>query len=191
MKRLDHGSDIPVFEDQALALLCLSKHNIHHCPAQIVSANYLVRKQQSKHGIERPYHPVTEIRFLSRLHRVDVRGPEKINARKTSREQCLLRLALVASEGKPASSRRVRATPAQERERTVRTAITKHSRELDRIVGGYDTQLLVRYRSGVRPQAIDHRVLVREYACERGTVCEVLMQNLFELGVADAKFLAP
>ncbi len=50
MQRLDHGSDISVFENQALALLCLSKHNIHHCPGQVVSPNYLVRKQQPKHG---------------------------------------------------------------------------------------------------------------------------------------------
>jgi hypothetical protein len=28
--RLDHASDIPVLEDDALALLRLSKHNIHH-----------------------------------------------------------------------------------------------------------------------------------------------------------------
>ena len=84
--RLDHGLYISVFEYQALALLCVSKHNIHHCPAQIISANYLVRKQQSKHGIERAYQPVTEIRFLSRLHRVDVGGPEKINARETGCE---------------------------------------------------------------------------------------------------------
>ena len=133
--RLDHGSYISVFEYQALALPCLSKHNIHHRPAQVVSANYLVRKQQSKRGIERAYHPVTEIRFLSRLHRVDVRWPEKINARKASREQCLLRVALIASEGKPASSRRVRAIPAQERERGVGTPVTKNSSELDREVG--------------------------------------------------------
>jgi hypothetical protein len=61
--RLDHASYISLFEYHALALLCLSKHNIHHCPAQIVSANYLVRKQQSKRGIERAYQAVTEIRF--------------------------------------------------------------------------------------------------------------------------------
>jgi len=30
--RLDHGSYISVLEDDALALLCLSEHNIHHCP---------------------------------------------------------------------------------------------------------------------------------------------------------------
>ena len=92
-----------------------------------------------------------------------------------------LRLSWPTSEGKPASSRRGRAAPAQERERGVRTAVTKNSRELDRVVGGYDTQLLVRHRPGVGPQAIDHRVLVRDFLCERGTLCEVLMQNLFQM----------
>jgi hypothetical protein len=28
--RLDHASDIPVLKDDALALVCLSEHNIHH-----------------------------------------------------------------------------------------------------------------------------------------------------------------
>src|ERR1700729_1996469 len=39
--RLDHGSDVPVFENQALVLRCFSKHNIHHCPGQVVSAHDL------------------------------------------------------------------------------------------------------------------------------------------------------
>ena len=32
--RLDHGSDITVLENQALALLRLSQHNIHHGAGQ-------------------------------------------------------------------------------------------------------------------------------------------------------------
>ena len=51
--RLDHGPDVSVFENQTLAFLCLSKHNIHHRPAQVVSPNDLVWKQQSKYGIDR------------------------------------------------------------------------------------------------------------------------------------------
>ena len=188
--RLDHGSDISVLEDDALAPLCLSEHNIHHCPGQVIGANHLARKQHPKNGIDRAYQSVVEIRFLPRLHGVDIRGPEKINARKASREQCLLRLALVASEGKPASSRRVRATPAQERERGVRTAITKHSRELDRVVGGYEVvgrPIPTRCRSlGNRPPRP-----VGECVCERGTICEVLMQTCSSFGCEMPSFLRP
>src|SRR5580693_8121256 len=105
--RLDHGSDIAVLQNQALALVRLSQHKIHHGAGQIISANDLVREQHPKNGIDRAYQSVVEVRFLPRLDGVDIRGPEKINARKAGGEQCLLRLALVASEGKPASSRRV------------------------------------------------------------------------------------
>jgi hypothetical protein len=141
--RLDHGSDVSVFENQAFPLLCLSKHAIHHCPGQVVSSNDLVRKPQSKHRVDRTYHPVTEVRLLSGLHRVDVRRSEKVNARETGREQCLLSHTLVTREGKTASSRLVGTIPAQERERGIRTAVTKNSRELDRVVGGYGAKLRV------------------------------------------------
>jgi len=42
--RPDHGSYISVFEHQALPLLRFSKHDIHHCPGQVVGSNDLVRK---------------------------------------------------------------------------------------------------------------------------------------------------
>ena len=48
MKRLDHGSDISVFENQALALLCLSKYNIHHCPGQLVMARLITGVHDDK-----------------------------------------------------------------------------------------------------------------------------------------------
>jgi hypothetical protein len=141
--QLDHGSDVPVFENQALLLLCFSKHNIHHCPGQVISANDLIRKQQSKHGIDRTYQPVTEVRFLSGLHWVDVRRAEKINVRKPGREQRPLGLSFVACEGKPASSCRVSTIPAQERKSGVRTAVTENSRELNRVAGGYGAKFRV------------------------------------------------
>jgi len=84
--RLDHASDISVLEDDALTLLCLSEHNINHCPSQVIGPNHLVREQHPKNGIDRANQSVVEIWFLARLHGVDVGGPEKINARKTGRE---------------------------------------------------------------------------------------------------------
>jgi hypothetical protein len=51
--RLDHASVISVLENDALALLCLSQHNIHHCPGQVIGANHLVREQHPKNGIDR------------------------------------------------------------------------------------------------------------------------------------------
>jgi len=123
--------------------LCFSKHNIHHSAGQVVSANDLIRKQQSKHGIDRAYQPVTEVRFPSGLHRVDVCRAEKINARETGREQRLLGHSLVTREGKSASSRLVGTIPAQERKSSVRTAVTENSRELNRVAGGYGAKFRV------------------------------------------------
>jgi hypothetical protein len=106
-------------------------------PGQGVSANDLIRKQESKHGIDRTYQPVTEVRLLSGLHWVDVCRAEKINVRKPGRQQCPLGLSFVACEGKPASSCRVSTIPAQERKNGVRTPVTQNSRELNRVAGSY------------------------------------------------------
>jgi hypothetical protein len=110
--RLDHGSDIAVFQNQALAVLCLSEHNIHHCPGQIIGANDLVREQNPEYRIDRAQQPVAEVRFVPRLNGVDIRRPEKVNMRETRCQHCVLSLSLVAREGKPASSCRVGAVSA-------------------------------------------------------------------------------
>jgi hypothetical protein len=50
---------------------------------------------------------------------------------------------LVTREGEPASFRLVGTISAQEPERGIRTAVTKNSRDLNRVVGGYDAKLRV------------------------------------------------
>src|SRR4029077_3195981 len=106
------------------------------------------------------------------------------------REERLLGLSLVASERHPASSRGVRAIPAQEGERRVRARAAQHARELDRVVYGDRTEFRVRYRTGVRPKAENHRILTRKCLLERGAIGEVSMQNLVQLGMRYAKFPA-
>jgi hypothetical protein len=114
MKALNHGPDVTVLENQGSALSCSSDKDIDHGSGQVVGPNHLVREQHPKRGVDRAHKPVAEIRFLPRLHRVDVRRSEDVNAGKTRCEQCLLGLTLVAREGKPTSSRWICAVPAQE-----------------------------------------------------------------------------
>jgi hypothetical protein len=114
MKGLNHRPDVMVLENQGSALSCSSDNHIDHGSGQVVGPNHLVREQHPKRGIDRAHKPVAEIWFLPRLHRVDVRRSEDVNARKPRRKQCLLGLSLVAREGKPASSRWVCAVSAQE-----------------------------------------------------------------------------
>jgi hypothetical protein len=52
MKGPDHGSDIPVFENQASRLACSTDDNIHHGASQIVRLNHLTGEQQAKHGVD-------------------------------------------------------------------------------------------------------------------------------------------
>ena len=86
LKRLDHGSDVSVLENRALALACSADGGIHHRPGQVVGPNHLVREQHPKRGVDRSQQAVTEIRFLSRLHGVDVRRPEEVNPGEPRRE---------------------------------------------------------------------------------------------------------
>jgi len=83
--RLDHGSDIAVLQNQALAPVRLSQHKIHHGAGQIISANDLVREQHPEYRIDRAQQPVAEVRFVPRLDGVDIRRPEKVNMRETRR----------------------------------------------------------------------------------------------------------
>src|SRR5580658_2233090 len=114
MKGLDHGADVTVLENESPALASFPEGNINHRSGQIVSPNHLVREQHPKRGIDCAQQSVTEIRLLPRLHGVDVRGPEDVNAGEPGGEECILGLSLVTREGNPTSSTRVRATPAQE-----------------------------------------------------------------------------
>jgi hypothetical protein len=86
MKRLDHGSDFTVLENQASLLTCSLEGDIDHGPGQVVSPNYLVGEQHPKRRVDRSQQAVAEIRFLPRLNRIDVRGPEEVNAAKGRRE---------------------------------------------------------------------------------------------------------
>jgi hypothetical protein len=74
MKCLDHRPDVTVFENPEW-LFPNSPHD-DHAAGQIIGPNYLVREQHAKYGIDCPQQAVAEIRFLPRLHGIDVRGPE-------------------------------------------------------------------------------------------------------------------
>src|ERR1700722_10625580 len=114
MKRPDHGSDVPILENWTFR--SSEYDDIHHNPRQVVCTNHLVGKQRPKQGVNPAQHTVADIRFLARLHWVDVGGPEDVNVREPRRKGCLLSLSLVTSESHSALSRWVRATPAQKRE---------------------------------------------------------------------------
>src|SRR5229473_7563991 len=113
MNPVDHGSNVAVLENPTSAVSSLDG-DVHHGACQVVGTNHLVRKQQLKHGVDGAQKAIAEIRFLPRLHGVDVCGPEEVNARESGREECVLGLSLVSRESDPASSGRIRAVSAQE-----------------------------------------------------------------------------
>ena len=113
VKRFDYCSDVAVLENPISAVSSLDG-DVHHGACQVVGTNHLVRKQQLKHGVDGAQKAIAEIRFLPRLHGVDVCGPEEVNARESGREECVLGLSLVSRESDPASSGRIRAVSAQE-----------------------------------------------------------------------------
>ncbi len=113
MNPFDHGSNVAVLENPTSALSALDG-DVHHSTCQVVATNHLVRKQQLKRGVDDAQKAIAEIRFLPRLHGVDVCGPEEVNTREPGREECVLGLSLVSRESDPTSSRRVRAAAAQE-----------------------------------------------------------------------------
>ena len=86
VKRFDHRSDVTVLENRASALCRFAYDDIHDGLGQVVGPDHLVGEQQPKHRIDPPQQTVTEVRFLSRLHRVDVCGPEEVNVRESRRE---------------------------------------------------------------------------------------------------------
>ena len=113
MSAFDHGSDVTVLENPTSTLSSLDG-DVHHCTCQVIGTNHLVRKQQLKRGVDGAQQPIAEIRFLPRLHGVDVRGPEEVNAWERGREESVLGLSLVSRESDPTFSRRVRTASAQE-----------------------------------------------------------------------------
>ena len=113
MNSFDHGSDVAVLENSTSGISSLDGL-VHHGTCQVVGPNHLVRKQQLKRGVDGAQKPIAEIRFLPRLHGIDICGPEEVNARESGREECVLGLSLVSRESDPASSGRIRAASAQE-----------------------------------------------------------------------------
>src|ERR1700682_1636454 len=105
-------------------------------------------------------------------------------------DNCVLGLALVPCEGQSTSPRRIRATPAQKSERRVGTAGAEHSLELAVAVHGDSAELRVPASAGIRAQAKDRSVLAREHAGERGAVREVLVEDLVQFRVPEARWLA-
>ena len=74
IKRPHQGSDVTVLENPPSALLPLhAQSDIHHGPGQVVGRNDLVGKQHAKGGVEPTQQAIAEIRFLPRLHGIDVR----------------------------------------------------------------------------------------------------------------------
>src|SRR6478736_4178327 len=67
----------------------------------------------------------------------------------------------------------------------------KNSCELYRVVQCYRTELCVRYRPGVRTQAKDRCVRIREHLRECRAISEVLMDNLIQLGMRDTDLSPP
>src|SRR5580658_2989520 len=108
MNTFDHGLDVTILENPTPALSSF-EGDVHHGTCQSVGTNHLVRKQQLKRGVDRAQKAIDEIRFLPRLHGVNVGGPEEVNARESGREECVLGLSLVTRKSDPTSSRRVRA----------------------------------------------------------------------------------
>src|ERR1700689_5952256 len=105
--------------------------------------------------------------------------------------ECRLGLSFKTCERNPTSSRRVRAIPAQECEGRVRAAAAENSRELDGVVHGYCAELRIRHRPRVRAQTKYRSLLSGECIREAGAVCEVFMQNFFQLGMRDAQLSPP
>src|SRR5437016_3332330 len=75
---LQHGSDVTVLENLASGLPCFPDGDIDHGAGQVVSGNHLIGGQHPKRRVDRAQQPVAEIRFLTRLHGVDIRGPEYV-----------------------------------------------------------------------------------------------------------------
>ncbi len=68
----DYGSDVAVFENLNFALSSLDG-DIYHNTCQVVGPNHQVWKRQLKRGVDGAQQTVTEIRFLPRLHGIDVK----------------------------------------------------------------------------------------------------------------------
>jgi hypothetical protein len=82
------------------------------------------------------------------------------------------------------------AAPAQKHERRLGAAAAEHSRELDRIVHSDPAEFRVRHCPGVRAQAKDRGILTSERTGECGAVHEVLMKNLAQFWMRDARRFA-
>ena len=81
MMGLAHGSDVTVLQDRAFSMTSFLDDGFDHGPGQVVGSNHLVGEQHTKRWVDPAQQPVAEIRFLSRLHGVDVGRPEDINTR--------------------------------------------------------------------------------------------------------------
>src|ERR1700739_1330981 len=136
MKRTDHGADVAILEDLAWSGSCSGSDNIHHRPGQVISSDHLIGKQSPKYRVDSSHQAVAKMRLLSRLHGVDVGGPENVKSRKSRGEENIFCLSLITCKSHAALPCRVRATPAQERERRVGASAAENSRKLDRVVNG-------------------------------------------------------
>src|SRR5271169_1716343 len=98
MKRLHHGSDVTVLENQSPTLASSPDGNIDHRLGQVVGPNHLIREEQPKQGVNCAKQSVIEIRFFPRFHRIDVRGTENINVEELGGEKCVLGLSFITCE---------------------------------------------------------------------------------------------
>jgi hypothetical protein len=99
MQPLDHGPDVTVLENPASVLRCSPDGNIDHRLGQVVGPNHVVGGQHPKCREDPAQQAVTEVQFLSRLHGVDVRGPEEVDVRE-ARRKTLYRVRADGSESR-------------------------------------------------------------------------------------------
>src|SRR5579863_1050384 len=158
-RRLDYRSDVAVFKYSVGAFHCFPNHNVHHGPRKVVGRNHLVGEQHPKHRVNSTEKPVTEIRLLPRLHRVDVGGPEYVEVWESRPKQRLFGLSFIACKRHAAASRLVGTHTAKERKGRVGAAGPENSSELDGVVDCYLSELRVWHRAGVDAQTKDGRVL--------------------------------
>ena len=60
-------------------------------------------EQHPKNGVDRAQQAISQFRFLGWLHRIDIRGSEDIDARKTGGKEGLLGLSLNATPSRKTS----------------------------------------------------------------------------------------
>ena len=83
MNRSNDGSDVTILKNKASRFFPNADDDVHHGSGQVVGPNDLIGEQHPKSRVDRAQQAIAQIRFLARLHRIDIRGSEDINTGKT------------------------------------------------------------------------------------------------------------